>query len=185
MAHFTQQLCRVVLIAGLSAGASFAAAEPQAGPSLEAIDVAKVDVFLAAADYRHAVEACQREIEIYPSVEAYLHLTYVYHSIDAYLQALAKADRWNEVEQLYLNLAHHEVQDLVDPPGGLARMAKEMIQTSVRQQGDLSAAMATRLNRTVTEQRWMQQTAWRQARPDDWWSAMPEAWRRPLETSSR
>ncbi|KXK05140.1 MAG: hypothetical protein NBKEAIPA_00931 [Nitrospirae bacterium] len=45
------------------------------------------------------------------------------------------------VEQLYLNLAHRHTEDLVDPPGGLARMAKEMIQSSVRQQSDIAAAM--------------------------------------------
>ncbi|MFO0731516.1 MAG: hypothetical protein U0231_07025 [Nitrospiraceae bacterium] len=183
MATFTQAICGAMLIASLSTGSVLAAGPAEPGD--QAIDLTKVGVFLAAADYRRAVEACQREIESHPSVEAYLHLTYVYHSIDAYLQVLAKAERWNDVEQLYLNLAHHEVQDLVDPPGGLARMAKEMIQTSVRQQGDLSAAMATRLNRTVTEQRWAQQTAWRQARPDDWWSAIPEAWRHPIETRMR
>ena len=29
------------------------------------------------------------------------------------------------VEQLYLNLAYRHTEDLVDPPGGLARMAKK------------------------------------------------------------
>lgn len=40
------------------------------------------------------------------------------------------------VEQLHLNLAYKDPQDLIDPPGGLARMAKEMIQTSVQQQAE-------------------------------------------------
>ncbi|MBK9110500.1 MAG: hypothetical protein IPM88_02070 [Nitrospira sp.] len=55
------------------------------------------------------------------------------------------------VEQLYLNLAYRHTEDLVDPPGGLARMAKEMIQTSVRQQSDVSAAMAVRLNKVTAD----------------------------------
>ncbi|HJU05986.1 MAG TPA: hypothetical protein VJ692_12620 [Nitrospiraceae bacterium] len=53
---------------------------------------------------------------------------------------------------------------------------KEMIQTSVRQQSDMAAAMAVRLNRTTVDRLWMQQTAWRKARPDDWWADVPDEW---------
>lgn len=80
------------------------------------------------------------------------------------------------VEQLYLNLAYRHTEDLVDPPGGLARMAKEMIQTSVRQQADVSAAMAVRLNKSVSDRLWTEQTQWRSAHPTTWWQAFPEAW---------
>ena len=175
-----QLLGTVGLLTMLWAGPAAGMARDRS-PGLEMTPLDRIGLYLAAADYRRAVEACQREIEHRPSVEAYLHLTYVYQSIDAYLQRLASTERWLDVEQLYLNLAHHEVQDLVDPPGGLARMAKEMIQTSVRQQGDLSAAMATRLNRLATEQRWSQQAAWRAAHPEDWWTGVPDAWRGPLD----
>jgi len=81
------------------------------------------------------------------------------------------------VEQLYLNLAYKDPQDLIDPPGGLARMAKEMIQTGVHQQSDVSAAMATRLNKSVADRLWQQQAQWRKTNPDMWWSGIPDAWR--------
>lgn len=139
-------------------------------------DLAKVNRYLIAGDYRRAMEACQRTIDREPSVEGYLCLTYVFHAIDGYLETLSRLERWNAVEQLYLNLAFKDPQDLVDPPGGLARMAKEMIQTSVRQQSDVSAAMATRLDKPTTERRWQQQAAWRVARPEDWWSRIPDEW---------
>lgn len=80
------------------------------------------------------------------------------------------------VEQLYLNLAYRHTEDLIDPPGGLARMAKEMIQTSVRQQSDLSAAMAARLNKAVSDRLWQEQAQWRNAHPTTWWRALPDSW---------
>lgn len=80
------------------------------------------------------------------------------------------------VEQLYLNLAYRHTEDLVDPPGGLARMAKEMIQTSVRQQSDVSAAMAVRLNKAASDRLWHEQTQWRNAHPTTWWHAFPDVW---------
>lgn len=136
----------------------------------------RAKVFLAAGDYRHAVEACQREVEEAPSAHSYVSLTYVYQAIDGYLEAMVKADRWVAVEQLYLNLATHDTEDLTDPPDVLARIAKELIQESVRRQSDVTAAMATRLDKAATERLWTQQTAWRAAHPDDWWSGVPEAW---------
>jgi hypothetical protein len=137
----------------------------------------KANIYLVAGDYRRALEACQKEIDNAPSVEAYIHLTYVFHAIDAYLDHLSKEERWNTVEQLHLNLAYKDPQDLIDPPGGLARMAKEMIQTSVHQQADVSAAMATRLNKSEADRLWQQQTQWRAANPQTWWTGMPDAWR--------
>ena len=55
-------------------------------------------------------------------------------------------------------------------------MAKETIQISVRQQGDVTAAMATRLNREETGRLWAQQAAWRTEHPGEWWFSIPEAW---------
>ncbi len=136
----------------------------------------RAKVFLAAGDYRRAVEACQREVEAVPSAHSYVYLTYVYQAIDGYLEAMAKADRWVAVEQLYLNLATRGVEDLTDPPDVLARIAKELIQESVRRQSDVAAAMATRLDKATSERLWTQQTAWRAAHPGDWWNSAPEVW---------
>ena len=114
-------------------------------------NLAKANLYLTAGDYRRALEACQRNINDAPSAASYIHLTYVYHAIDAYLEHLSQQERWMTVEHLYLNLAYRDTEDLVDPPGGLARMAKEMIQTSVRQQSDVSAAMANRLDKAESD----------------------------------
>ncbi|MBI5410768.1 MAG: hypothetical protein HZA21_02125 [Nitrospirae bacterium] len=136
----------------------------------------RAKVFLAAGDYRRALESCQREVDEAPSAESYVYLTYVYHAIDGYLESLAKADRWVGVEHLYLNLAIRDAQDLVDPPDVLARIAKEIIQGSVQRQADVSAAMAARLDSAAVERLWKQQTAWRKAKPDGWWAGVPEEW---------
>jgi hypothetical protein len=122
------------------------------------------------------LELCEHNIQGRPSVEAYLHLTYVYQAIDAYLEQLSQDQSWTAVEQLYLNLAYRNTEDLVDPPGGLARMAKEMIQTSVRQQSDVSAAMAVRLNKAEADRLWQEQTQWRKIHPSDWWRTWPDLW---------
>lgn len=61
-------------------------------------------VFLKAADYRQAVEACQAAVRETPSARTYVFLTYVYHALDGYLEHLATTDQWVRVEQLYLNL---------------------------------------------------------------------------------
>jgi tetratricopeptide (TPR) repeat protein len=147
----------------------------QAEPASDHLKRAKI--FLAAGDYRHAVEACQRQVEEKPSAESYVYLTYVYQAIDGYVESLAKSDRWVAVDHLYLNLAARDVQDLVDPPEVLTRIAKEIIQNSARQQSDVTAAMANRLNRGTTERLWKQQTAWREAHPDNWWAGVPDGWR--------
>jgi len=150
----------------------------QAETGRVAPDLTKTNIFLVAGDYRRALESFQKAITDMPTVQAYVHLTYVYHAIDGYLEQQSQEERWTAVEQLYLNLAYREIEDLVDPPGGLARMAKEMIQTSVRQQSDLSAAMAARLNQDETNRLWQEQTQWRAAHPTTWWKNFPEAWRR-------
>ena len=138
--------------------------------------LAKANLFLAAGDYRRALEACQREIDYAPSAASYIHLTYVYQAIDAYLDHLLQKERWMAVEHLYLNLAYRDTEDLVDPPGGLARMAKEMIQASVRQQSDVSAAMANRLDKAESDRLWVEQAQWRAMNPEIWWQGVPATW---------
>lgn len=148
----------------------------QVMPVSRASGIERAGLFLMAGDYRRALEACEQAIQDRPSAEAYLQLTYVYQAIDAYLEQLSKDESWTAVEQLYLNLAYRHTEDLVDPPGGLARMAKEMIQTSVRQQSDVSAAMAVRLNRVTADRLWQEQAQWRHTHPTEWWRAFPDSW---------
>ena len=163
------------LIAILVAG-STVAAYGQATSVTGASGIEKTKLYLMAGDYRRALELCERTIQERPSVEAYLHLTYVYQAIDAYLEQLSQDESWMAVEQLYLNLAYRHTEDLVDPPGGLARMAKEMIQTSVRQQSDVSAAMAVRLNKVESDRLWQEQAQWRKAHPTTWWGTLQDSW---------
>ena len=137
----------------------------------------KLDRYLAAGDYRRALELAQREVDETPSAASYIHLTYVYHAIDAYLAYLSQEENWTAVEHLYLNLAYRDSEDLVDPPGGLARMAKEMIQTSVRQQSDVSSAMAARLDKTESDRLWVEQAGWRRTNEKTWWQGVPSSWR--------
>jgi hypothetical protein len=132
--------------------------------------------FLAVGDYKRAIEACQRQVDEYPSAESYVYLTYVYQAVDGYLEHLAKTDQWLKVEHLYLNLATRETQDLVDPPSVLARIAKEIIQDSVRDQSDVTAAMAVRLDKETVNRLWKEQTAWRSAKPESWWFGVPDGW---------
>lgn len=136
----------------------------------------RAKVFLAAGDYRRALDASLREVEEAPSAESYVYLTYVYHTIDGYLEHLATHDRWIQVEHLFLNLAARGAADLVDPLDALARMAKEIMHEALQKQSDIAAAMATRLDKTTTERLWQQQAAWRKARPDDWWAGVPKEW---------
>ncbi|MDQ6735330.1 MAG: hypothetical protein M3Z35_14630 [Nitrospirota bacterium] len=136
----------------------------------------RAKVFLAAGDYRHALEACLQELADSPSVESYVYVTYVYHAIDGYIDHLANTDRWVGIEQLYVNLTFQGPQDLVDPPEVLARIAKEIIQGSVRRQSDVTAAMAARLDEAVVAKLWKQQKAWRAEKPDRWWAGVPPEW---------
>lgn len=133
-------------------------------------------VYLAAGDYRRAVEACQQEVAAHPSAETYTYLTYVYQALDAYTDSLARADQWVAVEFLYLNLATGRAEDLVDPPDVLARIAKELIQSAAQKQADATAALAMRLDAPAVVRVWAQQTAWRKMRPDGWWLGVPPGW---------
>ena len=136
----------------------------------------RAKVFLAAGDFRRAVEACRQEVQERPSAKSYLYLTYVYQALDAYVEALAKADQWVAMEHLYLNLSSGGPEELLDPPNVLARMAKEMIQASARQQADVTSELATRLDPSVVAVVWPQQTAWRKAKPEGWWFTVPPEW---------
>jgi len=133
-------------------------------------------VFLAGADYRRAIEACQKEITEYPSATSYVYLTYVYQALDAYLDSLARTDRWVQVEQLALSLSPGRPEDLLDSPDILARIAKELIQQSSRKQSDAAAAMAARLDAQGVNALWTQQKRWRELQPDGWWFGVPIEW---------
>ena len=139
-------------------------------------NVQRAKLYLAAGDFRRAIEACQKEIAERPSADSYVYLTYVYQAVDAYLDALARSDRWVLVEQLSLNLAPGRPEDLLDPPDSLARIAKELIQESVRKQSDVNAAMAARLDERRVERLWGQQKAWRVRSPEGWWFGVPAEW---------
>lgn len=163
-----------VLFLALSMALVTSPIEASSGQSRDHLKRAKI--FLAAGDYRKALEACQREVDEAPSAASYIFLTYVYQAIDGYLEHLSKTDRWVPVEQLYLNLAARGVEDLVDPPDVLARIAKEIIQGAVQRQSDVNAAMAAKLDDKTVARLWQQQTVWRSARPDSWWAGVPEGW---------
>lgn len=136
----------------------------------------RAKVFLAAADFRRAVEACRQEVQEHPSARSYLYLTYAYQALDAYVESLAKADQWVAMEHLSLNLSSGGAEELLDPPNVLARMAKEMIQAAARQQADVTSELATRLDPSVVAIVWPQQTAWRKAKPEGWWLTVPSEW---------
>jgi len=139
-------------------------------------ELARAKIFVQAGDYRRAVEACQRHIDQHPSVEAYVYLAYVYQAIDGYLSFLAKKEDYVQVEQLSLNLTAREVIDIIDPPNVMPRMAQELIHEGLRQQFDIAASMANRLDRARTDELWLQQSAWRESQPDSWWAGVPSEW---------
>ncbi len=137
----------------------------------------RAKIFLAAGDFRLAIRACTQEVEHAPSVESYVFLTYLYHALDGYLESLSQQDHWVQVEHLYLNLAGRGIDDLIDPPEVLARIAKEIIQGGARRQADVTAKLAARLNTQRVNQLWEQQTRWRKVRPNDWWFGVPDEWK--------
>jgi len=174
---FISSAVRIVvmcILVGCASEAGLAGPSRAEEPTVSHLQRAKV--FLAAGDFRRAIEACQHEIVEHPSAERYVYLTYVYLALDAYAEFLAKTDRWVHVEQLYLNLATGRPEDLVDPPDVLARIAKEVIQSAAQKQADVTAAMASRLDDALVKRLWTQQTAWRKAHPDDWWFGVPPEW---------
>ena len=161
-------------IAFCSAAVSHAG--PASSPAPGASNLSRAKIHLAAADYKRAIDACLREVAEAPSADSYTYLTYVYHALDGYLEALAAQDKWVAVEQLYLSLAYGGPHDLTDEPDVLARIAKELMQQSAQHQADITAAMANRLDKKRVDELWVQQSAWRKARPDDWWAGVPPEW---------
>jgi len=101
----------------------------------------------------------------------------MYHAIDGYLEWLAAKDEWGKVVQLSLSLVDGGTRDLVDPPNMLSRMAKELLHEGLRQQFDITASMANRLNRERVDQLWQEQAVWKAGHPNDWWSGIPESWK--------
>lgn len=164
----------VFLIVGLHLSDSWAQSDQIPVATNE--HLARAKVYLIAGDYRRAVDACQQNIDLNPSVEAYVFLAYVYQAIDGYLDSLVKQEDYVKVEQLALNLTAREIIDLVDPPNILPRMAQELIHEGIRQQFDVMAAMANRLSRARTDELWAQQTLWREAKPESWWTGVPDVW---------
>ena len=138
--------------------------------------LARAKVYLAAGDYRRAVEACQMNIDQSPSVESYVYLIYVYHALDGYLEWLAEHDDWVKVGQLSLSMVNRGTMDLVDPPDMLARMAKEILHEGIRQQYDVVAGMANRLDKTRADELWLEVRAWEKNHPENWWAGVPEPW---------
>ena len=138
--------------------------------------LARAKVYLAAGDYRRAVEACQMNVDQSPSVESYVYLIYVYHALNGYLEWLAQRDEWVKVGQLSLSMVHRGTMDLADPPDLLARMAKELLHEGIRQQYDIVAGMANRLNKARVDQLWLEKQAWQRTHPDNWWAGVPEQW---------
>ena len=137
----------------------------------------RAKVYLAAGDYRRAVEACQLNIDQSPSVASYVYLIYVYHALDGYLESLAEHDEWVKVGQLSLSMVNRGTMDLVDPPDMLARMAKEILHEGIRQQYDVVAGMANRLDKTRADELWLEVRAWEKTHPDNWWAGVPEQWK--------
>lgn len=158
----------------LCLGVSVTLASEDSGQAASPLHRAKV--YLAAGDYRRAVEACQLHIDRNPSVESYVNLIYVYHAIDGYLEWLAKQDNWGEVGRLSLSMVNRGTMDLVDPPDMLSRMAKEILKEGLRQQFDIAAGMANRLDKPRADELWLQRKAWEEAHPTTWWAGVPESW---------
>ena len=136
----------------------------------------RAKIYLAARDYRRAVEACQRNIDQRPSVESYVYLLYVYHAIDGYLEWLAQQDHWGAVGRLSLSMVNRGTMDLVDPPDMLSRMAKEILQEGLRQQFDIAAGMANHLDKPQVDKLWLERKAWEKSHPNTWWSDVPQSW---------
>ena len=171
----TQLVLSIMLMVLLMVPITISQAIGYQGDDLGPLEKAKI--YLAAGDYRRAVKACQEHLDRSPSVEAYVNLTYVYHAMDGYMEWLAAKDEWGKVGQLSLSLVDGGTRDLVDPPNMLSRMAKELLHEGLRQQFDITASMANRLNRERVDQLWQEQAVWKAEHPDDWWSGIPESWK--------
>ncbi len=138
--------------------------------------LARAKVYLAAGDYRRAIEACQTRIDESPSVESYVYLLYVHHALDGYVEWLARRDEWVHVGQLALSMFTRGTMDLVDPPDMMPRMAAELLREGIRQHYDMLAGQANRLDQPRADRLWLEVRAWQKLHPDHWWAGVPEAW---------
>lgn len=165
-------------VLGLLASGSVVEAQRSSEPSVSQPGghLQRAKIYLAAGDYRRAILACQQHLDLAPSVDAYVYLTYVYHAVDGYLTDLAQKDEWVKVGQLALSLYTRGTLDIIDPPDPMARVAREMIQEGLRQQFDLTAAMANRLDHERVNALWTELTAWKESHPDSWWAGVPPQW---------
>ena len=170
-----KRMLPILLMCLLAGVIPISSAHGEEGQDLPPLGRAKI--YLAAGDYRRAVEACQAYIDQSPSVEAYVYLTYVYYAMDGYLEWLAGKDEWGKVGQLSLSLVNRGTMDLVDPPEMLTRMAKELLHEGLRQQFDITAAMANRLDKARVDQLWQEQATWKSAHAENWWSGTPDTWK--------
>ena len=179
-ALLSRALCGILGLSGVGCWlAGCTSLLPASAP--EAVSFERTRVFLAAADYRRGIDECQRQLVERPSAANYVLLTYVYQALDAYVESLAKTDRWVEVGLLASSLGTGRPEDLLDSPDVLARVAKELIQASARRQSDIAAAMAARLDAPLVDRLWKAQQKWRLQHSDSWWLGMPDEW----EPSSR
>ncbi len=153
-------------------GTPVAVADSEARPSA----LARAKVYLAAGDYRRAIEACQRHVDESPSVESYVYLLYVHHALDGYVEWLARRDEWVKVGQVALSMFTRGTMDLVDPPDMMPRMAKELLREGIRQHYDMVAGQANRLDKTRADRLWLDVRAWQTTHPDSWWAGVPETW---------
>lgn len=163
----------LILLVGAEWTTSHAAAISQEGMA----PLARAKVYLAAGDYRRAVEACQLNIDQNPSVESYVYLIYVYEAINGYIEWLAKQDNWNAVGRLAISMVNRGTMDLVDPPDMLSRMAKEILQDGIRQQFDIVSGMANRLDKSRVDEMWTERKAWETLHPTNWWATVPPSWK--------
>lgn len=136
----------------------------------------RAKIYLAAGDYRRAVEACQLNIDQNPSVESYVYLIYVYHAIGGYQEWLAQQDKWSDVGRLGVSMVDRGTLELVDPPNTLSRMSKEILDEGLRVQFDIVAGMANRLDKSRVDQLWLERKTWEQENPKTWWSGVPVSW---------
>ena len=146
------------------------------GPSLFQAPLQRAKIYLAAGDYRRAVEACVLNIDTNPSVESYVYLIYVYHAISGYQEWLAQHDRWSDVGRLGVSMVDRGTIELVDPPNTLSRMSKEILDEGLRVQFDVVAGMANRLDKSRVDELWLERKAWEEAHPESWWAGVPESW---------
>ena len=92
------------------------------------------------------------------------------------LVLLAQQVNWGDVGRVAMSMVNRGTLDLVDPQDMLSRMAKEILKEGIRQQFDIVAGTANRLNKPRADEMWLERKAWQEAHPHDWWTGVPESW---------